>query len=748
MKKNSEQLVFKVNYEQPPNQEIKLAGFLFNCYGILLEWQYARENVLEFKNHEIEPRELRLFIAPAMDKSIEKVTSIEALESFKPYEPVLQSALREENFEILPVPAYISQFWPFCNCRVTGKVSKWFHVGFGWEDRPVCNARVHVCEIDSIWYWIYKIPDFIIAKIPDAILKPEEVIKHPIPIPDPPPFFEENAQVRSLQQKNIFATSSVEEKQLEITSQLPELSVEIRQNLLSGNLNLIRDTIAKNYAIFHPWFCLWPWWWPYFYRCRELAVIYTDASGRFDTNVLYWCFGDKPDIYIWVEYFINGVWTTVYNPPVPCNVWWDYVCGTDINIHVTDPRVPGDCCCNCPIPGELVWIRSVGSTSVSHINQQNILQAPTGQTVTYNRIGLTDAGAIYDSIITTSVGDYKRPFGGSPSLYMGFGSDLPNAGIYYYRWSYKQVADVQLNPVVDSYKALQPAGGVVNKGYEFTYIDSNNDTQFGANYVKLGPFTVGANDNLYIIPPVQPDMAPFNVPETDPLWHEQTYNMNTMSFNSADLLRGNAAGGDGLYEFKLEIFDQSGNLLTNIPKATFKVPDYNDANFSVNAPDVLLENPTITTANAFNMLMRVENSQCNAGIFTVKVNGSPASLDCCGFVSYKHNGVEADLELSFLATQPNNFAMFSFGVVKGTCGDVPIADATGMVIDSASGYLLSGGIYDKHFTPSDLLGTCYHHGNGKAAFAETLYVEAMATDGTFRQKAKDAGDVAAFALEP
>jgi hypothetical protein len=259
---------------------------------------------------------------------------------------------------------------------------------------------------------------------------------------------------------------------------------------------------------------------------------------------------------------------------------------------------------------------------------------------------------------------------------------------------------------------------------------------------------VGANDNLYIIPPVQPDMAPFNVPETDPLWHEQTYNMNTMNFNSADLLRGNAAGGDGLYEFKLEIFDQSGNLLTNIPKATFKVPDYNDANFSVNAPDVLLENPTITTANAFNMLMRVENSQCNAGIFTVKVNGSPASLDCCGFVSYKHNGVEADLELSFLATQPNNFAMFSFGVVKGTCGDVPIADATGMVIDSASGYLLSGGIYDKHFTPSDLLGTCYHHGNGKAAFAETLYVEAMATDGTFRQKAKDAGDVAAFALEP
>ncbi len=758
MKKNSEysdQLVFSVRYEQPPKEEITLAGFLFNCYGLLLEWQYVRESVLTFKNPGIETRELRLFIAPAMDKSIEKVTSIEALESYKPYEPILQSATREGNFEILPVPSYISQFWPFCNCRVTGKVSKWFHVGFGWEDRPVCNARVHICEIDSIWYWIYKIPDFIIAKIPDAILKPEEVIKHPIPIPDPTPFFEENVQVATRQQTNIFKTTSVEEKQLEVTSKFPELSLEVKQNLQSGNLNLIRDTIAKNYEIFHPWFCLWPWWWPYFYRCRELAVVYTDASGRYDTNVSYWCFGDRPDIYIWVEYFINGAWTTVYNPPIPCNVWWDYGCGTDINIHVTDPRVPGDCCCNCPIPGELVWIRSVGNTSVSHINQQNILQAPPLQTVPYNRIGLTDAAAIYDPwFLPTAIGDYKRPFGGSPSLYMGFGSDLPNAGIYYYRWSYKQVRDAQLNPVADSYKALEPIGGVVNKGYEYTYIDSNGDEQFGANSVKLGPFTVGTNDNLYIIPPVQPNMAPFSVPETDPLWHEQTYNMNTMSFNSADLKRGNMNGGDGLYEFKLEVFDQAGNLLTNIPKATFKAPDYNNANFSVNAPDELLENPTLTTANAFNMLMRIDNAQCSEDIFTVNVNGVPASTDCCGFVNYKPGGAEADLELTFLATHPNNFAVFSFAVQRGTCNDPvmsALTDANGMVIDSAFGYTLSSGIYHKHFTPAQLLGTCYNDGTGKAAFAETLYVAAMATDGTYRLAGKDAPPypkVAAFALEP
>src|SRR6185437_16180753 len=239
----------------------------------------------------------------------------------------------------------------------------------------------------------------------------------------------------------------------------PELSIDIRQNLASGNLNLIRDTIAKNYGILHPWFCLWPWWWPYFYRCNELAVVYTDANGRFDANVTYWCSGDKPDIYIWVEYMINGAWTTVYDPPIPCNTFWDYACGTNINIQITDPRVPGDCCCDCPLPGELVWIRTIGITSVAHINQTSYLQAPPGQSIAYDRIGLTDASAIYDEgFLQSVVGDYKRPFGGSSSLYMGFGSDLPNAGIYYYRWRYKQVANAQLISVSDTYKALVPIG--------------------------------------------------------------------------------------------------------------------------------------------------------------------------------------------------------------------------------------------------------------------------------------------------
>ena len=746
-----------VSYDQPQKQDISLVGFLFYCNGIFLQRQFVNKNILEFNLSDspgigtrpgymnINPNELRVFIVPATDKKIQQVTSIEELEAYKPYEPILTRDA-QGGFSILPIPVAIAQFWPFCNCRVTGRVSKWFHAGNTWTDRAVCRARVHICEVDAIRYWIYRIPDNIIAKIPQEILNPNEIIKFPIPIPDPPPFAQTNIRAAVQAQPNIFNTVSAEQRQMEVAAKLPELSFEIRQNLASGNLNLVRETIVNNYALFHPWFCFWPWWWPYFYRCTERKVIYTDANGRFDTNISYWCFGDKPDVYIWIEYQINGVWTTVYNPPVPCNTYWDYACGTNINIHISNPLVPGDCCCNCPLPGELVWIRSIGSTSVSHINQYSLLQPPPGQSVSYDRIGLTDAAAIGDGFFGTSVGDYKRPFGGGLSFYMGFGSDLPNSGIAFYRWKYRKTANADLTSVSGTTEIID---SLEMKTYDFTYIDINGDQQIGHNNVKIGPFLVGANDNLYRIPPPTPAMAPFNVLETDPQWIERTRNTHTIGVDTAQLKNAAMNGGDGLYEFALELFDQAGNLLSNIAKSTFKVPDYNDADATVNAPDDLLAAVTVTTANAFKMLVRIDNSASHSDVFTVKVNGLPAASDCCGFVNYKPGGVEADLDLSFLATHPNNFAVFSFGVNRGTCGDVPVADASGMVIDSASGYALNSGIYDKHFTPSQLLDTCYLNGTGKGAFAETLSVIAMATDGTYRQSSKDAPyRVAAFALEP
>ena len=751
-----------LSYEQQPKEKIALIGFLFDCKGRLLQKQFTEDNVLFF--HALESKkpgsvsnhtrleQLRLLIAPATDKRIEKVTSLDELESYKAYEPVL-GEIKRGTVEIAAIPEVLSRYWLYCKCRVRGKVSKWFNNGFIWENKAVCKARVHICEIDHIRYWIERIPDNIIAKIPEAILNPDRLKPFPKPLPDPPPF--ELVDVSAVPEPiNPFDTQSVTAKRKLATGPLPELGLTIKQQLASGNLNVIRETIVNHYALFHPWFCLWPWWWPYFYRCKELAVVRTDAHGRFDASITYSCFGDKPDIYVWVEYFINGEWITVYKPPIPCHTYWNYSCGTAINITVTDPRIPGDCCCDCQIAGDLVFVRTISrGTSVSHIQQTDLLQPPPGQSVPYNRIGLTDAAANGDpGVLSTTVGDYKRPFGGSLSFYVGFGSGLPNNGIYYYRWSYRQLRTADLSGVADSFKPLPPSGGEVRKGYDFEYIDSNGDTQIGPDSVKLGPLSVGPNDNLYIIPPQLPSEAPFNISSaSSPQWHENTYNMRTIGFDSSSL-----PGGDGLYEFKLELFDKAGNLLTDIQRDIFKVPQYDNAGLSENAPDILLEDPTgnvITggTADAYKMRMRFDNESCDADIFTINVNGVPASLDCCGFVDYKPepDGVEATLEITFEATHPNDFAVFSFGVVKGTCGAVPVANASGMVIDDASGYVLDTvtGIYSKEFTPAELLSECYEAGVGKAAFAQNLQVYTMATNGHSRVK-RDAGKTAAFALEP
>lgn len=754
-----QKLSFEVAFEQPLNQEVTLAGFLFYCGNILLQAQPVRKNLLQFDlsqiktnnsvaNREINTNELRLLIAPVSEKAMASITSIEGLDKYKPYEAVIKRNA-DQQLSILPIPGIISQFWPRCKCRVTGKVSKWFNTASGWENRAVCRARVHICDVDAIRYWIYKIPDSIIAKIPDYFLNPKELVRFPKPLPDPPPFADGIGPVTV---RSLFQKSSTDEKIMQQAAALPELSVSLRQTFASGNLDNIRNSIVENYAILHPWFCMWPTWWHYFYRLTELAVDYTDAAGRFDATVTYNCFRDKPDIYIWVEYLINGSWQTVYRPAIPCHIRWNYVCSSPINIQITDPRVPGNCCCNCSLPGDLIWLRYVGRTSVVHINQDASISAPPPlQAVPYNRIGLTDASAWGDPNITalnSLTGDYKRPFGGSPNLYMGFGSSLPNSTYFYYRWSYKQIKDADLNDVTDEYKTLEPAGGAVYKGYQYEYVDVNGDTQSAPNSVKLGPVSAGGNDNLYIIPPQRPNMAPFNVTETSPDWHELPEDMLTISFDSTKLKNGTALGGDGLYEFILELFDGAGNKVAAIPRSVLKAPDYNNHLFSVNAPDSLLALNSATTASSFKMQMRIENGKCAAEVFKVNVNGAPASLDCCGFVKYAPGGVEADLSISFEATQPRNFAVFSFGVVKGTCGGVANANADGMVIDDAGGYNLTSGVYEKHFTPAALLDNCYNNGTGKAAFAETLHVYAMATDGYARLSGNDDSDVAAFALEP
>jgi hypothetical protein len=58
------------------------------------------------------------------------------------------------------------------------------------HELPVCNARVHICEVDALPRLILRLPDDIIRRIRDELLVEVRRPWPPIPDPDPGPIFE------------------------------------------------------------------------------------------------------------------------------------------------------------------------------------------------------------------------------------------------------------------------------------------------------------------------------------------------------------------------------------------------------------------------------------------------------------------------------------------------------------------------------------------------------------------------------
>lgn len=756
MDKSFKNIIVPLTFETQPTEDIPLVAFLFSRTGKLLETTGVHGDAVEFKTLQTNPRLYKIYIAPAADKKIELVKSVAELEHFRPFEVVLDIN-REGIIRPVRIPNEFAKFWFFRSCRVRGKVIKNFSIGNVTQDRGICHARVHICEVDRIWWWIHKIPDYIIKKIPEIIVTPQ----WPFPIPEPEPFdpigpiaselnpqplppraggLQFNAASEFSGRKSItaFNIKNTLNQEINNTRVAPvELasaqtailaSPKILHSLNSGNTAAIRKSIVENFALFHPYFCHIRWLWPYFYRYDQVALVYTDLNGAFDTHFWYRNDGDKPDLYFWVEYLINGVWTTVYKPSIPCHTYWDYACGSHVTIRVTDPRVRWEC--NDVIDGDIVWIKTIGSSaSVTHIKQHDETSVIQGKF--FNHIGLTDV-----FMAPGAIDAYRRPFGGTLNFIAQFGSGLPANGMYYYRWSYRKLRTEDLFSVPLSAPTSLHQGQTLYKAYSYEYYDAALHKHFAENSFKLGPVSLNGEDDLYIIPPAFPSSSPVNAPELSPLWDQNTI---TISVDSTKF-------DDGLYEFFLELFDANGNKLSSIPKHLFQVPHYSSFAPSVDAPDdYLVLNGS--NADAFKMKVRIDNSKCETDIFKIKVNGAEVTSDCCGFVPYPPN---ANIEIAFRAYHPQNFATFDFTVQKGTCNDpsqTGFTNASGMVIGNAALYNRdSASIYRHSFTPAQLLGICVD--GGKAAFAEYVYVAALATNGYDRLSYLDASDLAAFALEP
>lgn len=634
------------------------------------------------------------------------------------------------NVITLPtLPPIISPI-PFKWCHIKGSLTKSFIIDGVSKVLPVCNARVHICDVDPIRIIWPQIPDKVITdlwwRLKDIVRKPI-----PIPIPDPPPIIRPRPELDTslFINKRIDAKAPISIRRSEIISQqavLPVLPANIQNVILSNSISSFSEVLKNNFNLFHPYLCLWPWYWPWFYKCDPIATVITDCNGKFDYRMLQWLLGDHPDIYIWVEVLVDGQWVTVYNPRVACNTRWNYSCGTDINIRLTDPRIKP---CECdPLVGSIVWMKNVNSgVSIRNIQQNT---NPSGHLA--NAIGLTSFATV----------DKVSPFGNSFPFVVQFGSGFPNSSVTHYRWKYRKLKDAYLQNDLGSTVSIE---GDVSKAYTYEIDPGGPNNNFATGSFLLGP-TYNGGKPKYKIPHSEASIDVPSQPTAE--WNQDTASINVSTLNFAN----------GLYEFIFELLDNNGAVVpltsnpfvvtrksTDLPPPT---PETSTINAEGLAENYLIKNIAGQTIG-FRFVMRIDNLKCYADVLDALVDGNTTDTEC-GFGHYNNKATDV-ATLRFLAGHEHDFATYSFGVTKGNSNPVGDANSSGYVSVGNNGYAITPTIvsgitkdrFQKNIPLTSMLGSCT-----MAAFAQNLYVRATHTNGNVILHEYDASDTAAIAIAP
>lgn len=700
---------------------------------------------------------VRFVVGPRLEGETPKLAQLTRLEA---YEKRLRVNPRNPSLNLKLIdPIWIR--WLLCPCVVRGRVIKRVTLPDGTvKELPICHARVTICEVDAWPIILLRLPDDILWRLRDELLNliraPTPIPPRPIPeaavqdvSPYPAPF---GSNVRGLLAPSSLAdlaSATATGSALQpIELQLTDVVVQSRILPIAriGSVIQLRQELVNLADIIRPYLCLWPWLHPFFYRIDCLSPINVDEDGRFETTIFYWCFGDKPDLYFTVEQLQGGVWQTIYKPSIPCHTYWNYACGSEVVINITDPSaiacVPDDP--TEPPSGVVTWIMpfAVGGTKIWG-TPPSAAAEPAGWVKSDGKTDYTDS--------ISGLSFVNAPFGGSLGFRHSYSSNINGdaAGptkinnIQYYRWSYRKAASGQWKqmdiPVFKYYVKQKPAQLPSFPVY------------------KLGPNTVGANTNLFQFRPSAPPLPdPTDPTGTITEWPTDSSLGDIYSaFLNSLALSPSVAGAAGQYQIKLEIFDTAGNLV--IPGA---------GTFQFILPTGVAGDGTIYTrsvqpseldvdAGGFVFNLHIDNNSCTATIDPPKIAGT-AAADVCGFLRYDP-ATPTPVTVSFHARHPNNFAEFSFQIVRGAT-DLVVARASGQEVDAGIAGPYKGdevGNFTNNFNCSDLLcGTndvnhpvdpnncCVN-----AAFAEYLYVYAKATTGWgSRIAADDASAFRAFAL--
>jgi hypothetical protein len=610
---------------------------------------------------------------------------------------------KDNEIAIQRLPTNIGIIPPIRICEVQGNISNTVLINGVPQSGPVCCARVHICTVD----WFFRWPIWLRPVIPPSVL--DDLKDSIVALHEKRPVSRIRSKASSV--PAVRASSRVTSQTRSASTQLKRLPSDIETQLLSATPDTIQEIVSAHSAILYPYFCAWPIFWPWFYRVVEQEVVYTDCNGHFDGWLISIGAPAVENIYVWAEASIGGCWVTIYNPPFPCNTYWNYACGTEIDITLNNPAIP-PCNCGATVVDGSVWFTAIGQYGIaSNVQQDETSVYGPGDIAT---VGCTN---LYD-------GNQLCPFGSTLDLSLAFGPTLPAT---HYRWSWSYLLDSSLNPVTSA------TPNVITGAVERYYLWPLTDGSYETGSIPL--LDTDADGNIaYLVPNYDVTSYPGVPAEAE--W--VSFNFLSASLDSTKINNGY------VIQLNLELLNKNSAGLfevASVPVSTFQISvDTNPATAyggSVPAPYtssgsgnnyLTLDPSTPGNALSLSLKVRVDNSDVTADINQAwLLDGSGVPLPGggsgpCGFIQFTNPS--QNLLLSFVASEPFNFATFGYDVTKGDSG-ASVVSAGGYVFESAPPFTLSGGVFSDAASVASLLGTC-----PQAAFAESLSVYSLATDGT------------------
>jgi hypothetical protein len=743
MKFDTVQFEVFVTLEEASGEEQlpKVMVYLFNTKGRYLESALVENGQATFSlPAKVAGQGIRLFVGP--DFEMPEPPSLSTLARFEAYEKRWKIDPQNPRVEIF-IPKLVWELWILCKCLVRGRLVKQVTLPDGSvKQLPICHARVTICEVDPLSRIIAKLSPNLLIRLRDDLIKSFEKPIPSIPSPGPSPAVlswpgfvprwdlilinpqpeppDPSAWGMASVFENIFGG--------------PEAGTQERLRPLAtiNSTMELRSSLEGVADLIYPMICRWPWldrFIQYQVDCFRTAEV--DANGRFQTTIFYSCFGDKPDLYFKADQLQGGSWRTIFEPMVRCHIYWNYPCGKEVVINVTDPSAI-TCEPDITVDTDLTtWVMpyAVGGTYIW--GNPPVVPSPAGEPEAPPE---APAGWVNSQGKTNYSGIVDAPFGGYLGFRLGYANDLPNNNIKYFRWSYR--------------KGTSGAWFHMNIPVTRHYVHQVDDEFPTFPVYKLGPNTVGGNTDLFEFKPdVPPDPG---LPGTQTFWPVDDFFADIYSaYLDTTVLSPNIAGAAGLYQIKLELFDPAGNLVTpDSGNFAFIVPS------EVHADGLVIPRgaePNEIDTGGFIFNLHIDNNPCKAVIDPPSI-GLISVADECGFLRYDPSSQD-QVSIRFLAQHPNNFATFNFDFYRGSEYLEAISASGEVNATSADPFTGDGvGNFNKNFGrdalmcgPKDPKKCCQN-----AAFSENLHVSAKVTNGWGRLGSVvggyDAGAVRAFAL--